>query len=51
MLRCSSCQKEVTDDYVRFKCPNCGKEEIIRCMKCRKIVAKYKCKSCGFEGP
>lgn len=51
MLRCYSCQKEVTDDYVRFKCPNCGKEEITRCMKCRKIVAKYRCKACGFEGP
>ena len=51
MLRCSSCQKEVTDDYVRFKCPSCRKEEFIRCVKCRKIVSKYKCKSCGFEGP
>jgi len=51
MLRCSSCQKEVTDDYVRFKCPKCGKEEVVRCMKCRGTVAKYKCGSCGFEGP
>jgi hypothetical protein len=51
MLRCSSCQKEVTDNYVRFKCPNCGKQEIIRCMRCREIVAAYKCKDCGFEGP
>lgn len=51
MLKCSSCHKEVTDNYVRFKCPNCGKEEIIRCTKCRAIVAKYKCGNCQFEGP
>jgi predicted RNA-binding Zn-ribbon protein involved in translation (DUF1610 family) len=51
MMRCSSCQKEVTADYVRFRCPNCGKAEITRCKRCREIVAEYKCGECGFKGP
>jgi len=50
MKVCSSCNKEVTTDYVEFKCPKCGKEKIIRCENCRKTVKTYKCK-CGFEGP
>ena len=52
-MRCISCNKEITNDKgaVRFLCPNCGKYEIVRCGKCRKISAKYVCPNCGFEGP
>ena len=49
---CTSCKKDITNDTgnVRFKCPACEKEEIIRCKHCREISAKYVCK-CGFSGP
>jgi predicted RNA-binding Zn-ribbon protein involved in translation (DUF1610 family) len=36
---------------VVFKCPNCGKVEIIRCNKCRKMSVPYVCPICGFQGP
>jgi predicted RNA-binding Zn-ribbon protein involved in translation (DUF1610 family) len=49
-MRCVSCNKEVTNDYVRFKCPGC-KRELVRCNHCREIAATYKCPHCGFEGP
>ena len=50
---CSSCKKDITNDVgsVKFKCPSCGKTEIVRCQKCRKIAANYKCAECGFIGP
>jgi len=50
---CSSCKTKVTNlkGTVKFKCPKCGKQEIIRCKTCRKTVAKYTCPECGFEGP
>ncbi|MBR9690815.1 RNA-binding protein [Candidatus Woesearchaeota archaeon] len=50
---CSSCKKDVSNDTgnVSFKCPKCGKEDIIRCTHCRDIAAKYVCHSCKFEGP
>jgi len=35
----------------KAKCPKCGKQEIIRCPTCRKIVAKYTCPECNFTGP
>ena len=52
-LKCTSCNVRITaiPGSAVFKCPNCGKQDIVRCAHCRKIVAKYKCKSCGFEGP
>ena len=52
-MNCSSCKKKIENDpgAVAFKCPNCGKQEIVRCTHCRQIVAKYKCPECGFEGP
>jgi LSD1 subclass zinc finger protein len=52
-LVCSSCKKKITNlqGTTRFKCPSCGKTEIIRCGHCRTIVAKYKCIECGFTGP
>lgn len=52
-LVCISCKKKIANDTstTRFKCPKCGKYEIIRCGHCRSIVAKYKCPECGFIGP
>ena len=52
-MDCISCKVKVTnmEGTVKFPCPNCGKFEIIRCSHCRKIVAKYKCPECEFEGP
>jgi len=51
--KCSSCKEEIANQRgtVKFNCPKCGKEEITRCPHCKKIAAKYKCYSCGFEGP
>lgn len=49
-VKCVSCNREVTDDYVRFKCPGC-KRELIRCMECRNNVTSYKCPECALEGP
>ncbi len=52
-LRCVSCGKRVENEscWIKFPCPDCGKDDIVRCERCRKIVNKYKCKKCGFEGP
>ena len=49
-MKCTSCNKEVTDNYIRFKCPSCG-HEIIRCQECRERASRYVCPECGFEGP
>lgn len=35
----------------RFKCPNCGKTEIVRTPHQRRIAVRYKCNNCGFSGP
>lgn len=53
VVTCVSCKKRIVNmaGTTKFKCPNCGKSEIIRCGHCREIVAKYKCPACGFEGP
>jgi len=40
-----------TNHSVEFRCPNCEKEQIIRCGKCRKLMIVWKCPNCGFEGP
>lgn len=51
-LACMSCKKNIANvGGATFKCPECGKFDIIRCTHCRKIAAKYKCAVCGFEGP
>ncbi len=52
-IKCISCKESITNKpgSVNFKCPKCGKAEIVRCKNCREIVAKYKCPECGFEGP
>jgi len=51
--KCMSCHTSVVNEKgaVKFNCPGCGKYQIIRCLNCRKIVTKYKCPLCGFEGP
>ena len=51
--KCVSCNTSVVNDNssAKFACPNCGKYTILRCAKCRKTVAKYKCPVCGFAGP
>ena len=50
---CISCKKKILnlEGVTKFKCPKCGKYEIIRCGHCKHIVAKYKCPNCNFEGP
>ena len=47
---CCSCGK-LSDRYVEFKCPKCGETDMVRCLHCREVYAKYTCKSCKFEGP
>lgn len=51
-IQCISCKKTITGTgTARFKCPKCGKYEIVRCEHCRDIVVKYTCPECGFIGP
>ena len=51
-ITCNSCKKKVMNNIgcVIFKCPSCGKEDIVRCKECRVLAIKYVC-SCGFTGP
>ncbi|MEI8363855.1 MAG: zinc finger domain-containing protein [archaeon] len=51
MESCTSCNKEVREDYTAFKCPACGKAKILRCNRCKSISKLYKCPECGFVGP
>ena len=51
MKVCSTCNKEVTTDFVEFKCPKCSKSLVVRCESCRKSAKPYKCAECGFVGP
>ena len=50
---CVSCKKDISSgkNSTKFICPECGKNEIIRCGNCRKLSTKYKCEECGSEGP
>ncbi len=52
-LICSSCKKKISNSVgtAKFKCPNCGKMDIVRCKHCREIAAKYTCANCNFTGP
>ncbi|MBI2522768.1 RNA-binding protein [Candidatus Woesearchaeota archaeon] len=52
-LFCSSCKSNVTNSKgtAVFNCPNCSKQQIVRCIHCRHIATKYKCHACDFEGP
>lgn len=51
-MNCTSCNKhvQVSDNFVKFKCPSCQNEYIVRCQKCKAAGVRYKCK-CGFMGP
>ena len=51
MKACMSCNKEVSGNYLEFKCPKCLKSNIVRCDHCRSMSKEYKCVNCGFEGP
>jgi hypothetical protein len=51
MKTCSSCNREVTSNYAEFRCPECGKSNIVRCQHCRETVKTYKCEKCNFVGP
>lgn len=48
--KCTSCKVEVLEEYTTFKCPECGKQEIVRCKNCRANTVGYTCQ-CGFTGP
>jgi len=52
-LVCASCKKSIKNitGTAMFKCPKCGKYEIIRCKHCREIAVKYVCPECEFSGP
>ncbi len=52
-LLCTTCKRNVISDegWVKFKCPNCGEETIVRCSQCRRLSNPYVCPKCGFEGP
>ena len=52
-MRCSSCGVDIRakDNFVKFKCPNCGEEVIIRCNTCKVLSNRYTCSKCGFVGP
>lgn len=52
-VKCTSCKVEVVNKpgSASFKCPNCGKADIIRCFHCRELGTRYACKSCSFVGP
>lgn len=53
MKTCISCNRNISaiKNSTSFKCPNCGKEMIVRCGKCRELAIKYRCPECNFEGP
>ncbi|MBI4016544.1 MAG: RNA-binding protein [Candidatus Aenigmarchaeota archaeon] len=50
---CTSCRTAIVNvaGAARFKCPNCGQIEIVRCAHCRKAATHYTCSNCKFEGP
>jgi predicted RNA-binding Zn-ribbon protein involved in translation (DUF1610 family) len=53
LMKCTSCgvKIEAEDKWVKFSCPKCGKQKIIRCDKCKKLMNSYECGKCGFVGP
>ena len=49
---CISCKLKIVEKgSTKFKCPQCGQYEIIRCKHCRETAVKYTCPNCGFIGP
>lgn len=49
LKNCTTCGKQ-TKSYSEFPCVECG-SNIVRCNHCRMISNKYRCTSCGREGP
>jgi len=50
--RCTSCGVPLqASRSVRFGCPKCNEETIVRCGQCRDQSAYYTCTACGFTGP
>ncbi|MBU0636128.1 RNA-binding protein [Candidatus Micrarchaeota archaeon] len=47
---CTTCNREVSQDYVEFKCPD-GAGKVIRCYTCRKNARPYSCGKNEFIGP
>ena len=49
---CVSCKQPIIpgEKGVSFPCPNCG-YILWRDHHCRELANRYKCPSCGFEGP
>jgi predicted RNA-binding Zn-ribbon protein involved in translation (DUF1610 family) len=52
-MRCTSCgvKIEAEDKWVKFSCPKCNKQRIVRCDKCKRLMNAYECRKCGFMGP
>ena len=51
-IRCNSCGVTLSKKGdVTFRCPNCGKVLIGRCVTCRDQSVEYVCPECGFVGP
>ncbi|MCK4635175.1 MAG: DUF1610 domain-containing protein [Candidatus Aenigmarchaeota archaeon] len=52
-MKCITCGTNLISEekFTRFKCPACGKSEIIRCKSCRVRKIPYKCEKCEFRGP
>ncbi len=50
MKTCVTTNKIVTDDFVEFKCPQCG-HHIVRSLEARTRSLDYKCPECTFTGP
>ncbi len=52
-IQCTSTKKLVANlrGSVRFPCPSCGKQDIVRSPTCRTLATRYHCNQCGFEGP
>ena len=50
---CQATKKRIENDpgAVVFKCPQCGKGEIVRSTFARVNAIKYLCHDCGFTGP
>lgn len=52
-MNCTSCGTHIAakETFVKFKCPNCGEVEIIRCKTCKALSNEYICPKCKFVGP
>ncbi len=52
-MKCTSCHTVLVseDNFTKFTCPSCSKEQIVRCKTCRLKSSVYVCPECGFEGP